>query len=509
MAKRTTFILLCLLVPWLFAAYAQENDALDFSAGQKLLLFDNFADIPEGAAPPHWKVRGGAVRLEDGRLMVDGGSSTRLTPNIGRWPASFTIEMDIQAREAEEDSLRNVTWMFENGDAWVWHATLTLHANGQCSVFVEIADPGDNQRVACDWLTTGSNQLALSVQEDRLRIYLNGKRLVDMDQLGKIDFQTASLMISPDAIPVSFSAFRIAQSGPITDSPIPSKQLPGPRVPEGSMMQQKGRIEITEPPSGDIWYSGEQKTIAWVSSNVPAVRVTLVVCDDDGGCPSSSEGILVGERLTANQIRYVVPKWVPATRAEIRVRPDPGPLLTDVGIRLSDPELQEKYNKATSDWEQSDVEARRPVVLAKYALTFASPKRSDTYPYEYPIWPPNSLQTITWTYRGDVPPTYRDGVPGLALTIVGKNSGREFINFDPSQMYNGQGWARFVVPDFPLAKEGEFIQPYRIEAWLFDDNGIGKVISTSDPFGVQPGFSGVWDPPAAGDQGSRPKPPPN
>ena len=75
------------------------------------------------------------------------------------------------------------------------------------------ADPGENQRVECDWVKDGPNNFALWVQDGRLRVYLNRNRLIDLNQL-KLVFQTASLQINPDAIPLSFGSFRIAQSAP-------------------------------------------------------------------------------------------------------------------------------------------------------------------------------------------------------------------------------------------------------------------------------------------------------
>ncbi len=372
--------------------------------------------------------------------------------------------------------------MFERGDAWVWQTTLTLNASGKCDIFVEIADPGNNQRVNCNWLKGEQNNYAIWVQEGRLRVYLNGARLIDFN-LPKIVFQSASLAVDSNALPVSFGAFRIAQSVP-NSSPVLSSQPLLPQIPQRSIIHPKGSIEITDPPSGDVWYRGEQKTIAWISRNVPAVRADLNFCDDEW--ISCSVGVLLGEWITTNPIKYAVPNWMPAVHAEVRVRPDPGPLLIDADIKPTDPDYQEKYSKVLSDWENSAVEAKQRIVLADYTLTFTSPKRPDTYPYEPPIWSPNSLQTITWSYRGYIPP--------VKLEIRGLGGEWESIHYDPYQVYNGPGWARFTVPNFPLAKDGEYIRPYRIEAWVFDDKGIGSVISTSDLFDHQPGFSNVWDP---------------
>lgn len=213
MSRTAAAALTLLSVLWPLSVLAQEEDGWDFVPGEELLLFDDYTDMPKGAAPPHWKVRGAAVRLVDGRLAVGAGSVTRMTPNVTKWPENFTIEMNIQGGPSAEDSLRNVTWVFEKGDNWIWQVTLALYAGGTCRATVEIADPGENQIVDCSWIREGQNDFALWVQDGRLRVYLNGNRLVDMNQL-KLAFETASLQVSADAIPVSFGAFRMARSAP-------------------------------------------------------------------------------------------------------------------------------------------------------------------------------------------------------------------------------------------------------------------------------------------------------
>src|SRR5512138_2674156 len=74
---------------------AQEKDAWDFVPGEKILLYDDYTDMPRGAAPPHWKVRGSAVRLVGGRIEGAAGNRTVLWPNVAKWPPNFTIESEV------------------------------------------------------------------------------------------------------------------------------------------------------------------------------------------------------------------------------------------------------------------------------------------------------------------------------------------------------------------------------------------------------------------------------
>jgi OmpA-OmpF porin, OOP family len=211
MGKIPVIGLAFLSILWPFAAIAQE-EGWDFVPGEKLLLFDDFTDMPKGAAPPHWKVRGAAVRLVDGRLTIAASAETRMTPNITKWPDNFTIEMNVQALPPDEDSMRVITWEFNRGDSFVGQSSLTLHGGGGGDVYVDAGDE-DKQRVEFSWRKGEPNGYAIWFQDGRLRVYLNGKRLVDLNQL-KLSFDNARLMLSGDALPVSFGAFRIAQSVP-------------------------------------------------------------------------------------------------------------------------------------------------------------------------------------------------------------------------------------------------------------------------------------------------------
>lgn len=193
---------------------AQDPDAWDFVPGEKVLLYDDYSDMPRGGAPPHWKVRGAAVRLVEGRLALAPGSTTTLWPNIVKWPDNFTIEMEFDYKVSPGDEMRILQWtLLEGEDAWRLNARITLSEGNRCSVGVEIADPGENLSQNCSLVPGKPNKFALWVQDGRLRIYVNGNRLVDMNQV-KVKFDRVSLLASGDAMPVSLGPVRIAQSAP-------------------------------------------------------------------------------------------------------------------------------------------------------------------------------------------------------------------------------------------------------------------------------------------------------
>jgi hypothetical protein len=131
-----------------FCGVSAVQDPWDFVPGEKLLVYDDYSDMPKGGALPHWKVRGATLRLVEGRLVAAPGQTTTMWPNVVKWPNNFTIEMDILGKPVD-DGQRLFPWEFFKGDAWVWNTTIHLNNDGGCRVTIEIADPGESQAAAC------------------------------------------------------------------------------------------------------------------------------------------------------------------------------------------------------------------------------------------------------------------------------------------------------------------------------------------------------------------------
>ena len=54
------------------AGQAQSDEERDFVPGEKAVFYDDYTDMAKGAAPPHWKVRGGAAKLNPGAAWSSG-----------------------------------------------------------------------------------------------------------------------------------------------------------------------------------------------------------------------------------------------------------------------------------------------------------------------------------------------------------------------------------------------------------------------------------------------------
>jgi outer membrane protein OmpA-like peptidoglycan-associated protein len=207
------FLTLALSVP-ILAQDEQAAEGWDFVPGEKILIYDDFTDMPKGGAPPHWKVRGGSVQLgTNGRLATP--QDARLSPNVAKWPRNFTIEMDFLPAKTDEGIERNIQWRFtDDAEDWTWYVRLNYWDDeDECEIVVDTLDESLG-KAKCKWSATEPNKFALWVQDGRVRIYFNNKRLIDLNQVKPNAWAQAWLTLDNSEKPVSFGPFRIAESAP-------------------------------------------------------------------------------------------------------------------------------------------------------------------------------------------------------------------------------------------------------------------------------------------------------
>lgn len=166
---------------------------VDFVPGEKTLFYDDFTDMEGDDPPPHWKVRGGTVALMTGtaaRQLTVKGERVILTPNVKSLPKNFTIETEVKMENPDDTRtvwyLHDKTWDGPNGpDAalTVW----TSGREGELRIQVRYKAEGANLE---DIATTTAKvdfgqpyKQALWIQNGRLRVYVNGQRVVDVNQV--------------------------------------------------------------------------------------------------------------------------------------------------------------------------------------------------------------------------------------------------------------------------------------------------------------------------------------
>ncbi|MCL4793539.1 MAG: OmpA family protein [Bryobacteraceae bacterium] len=199
------------VLPLMLLAGAAAQD-WDFVPGARLLLYDDFTDVRKGAAPPHWKVRGAGVALDvPGRLRAS--ETVRLTPNITQWPPNFTVEQEFLVEKVDQGDLR---WEFgpSPGDPELVLQIVFFPDDHAAAVELKAGDEklGDAQG---KWLEGAPNSLQIWTQEGRVRIYLNGARLIDVNQVTLAPPKFAMLELDPtEGGAFTLLRARIAESSP-------------------------------------------------------------------------------------------------------------------------------------------------------------------------------------------------------------------------------------------------------------------------------------------------------
>jgi len=188
----------------------------EFIPGAKILLYDDFTDMSPDEAPPHWKVRGASLTLmaAGGIRQVVAQNNVEMTPMLTGFPANFTLETEVKIEEYA---------------ASTWHIYPKGSGDEALQVYVE-SRVGENRlrviaQTASEKITDDEFPVDLSqpiaeaiwVQNGRLRVFLNGTRVVDANQLNLPPLDHAVLEARPDhnqRAKLSYRLFRIAESTP-------------------------------------------------------------------------------------------------------------------------------------------------------------------------------------------------------------------------------------------------------------------------------------------------------
>jgi outer membrane protein OmpA-like peptidoglycan-associated protein len=191
----------------------------DFIPGDKTIFYDDFTDMAGDEPPPHWKVRGGSMELKTapGIRQLTTASQDRMTviPNLTNLPKNFTMEAEVKFDNPQDNRL---IWAFaskaDTEQLLIWSSA----KNDEFFFYIKRGDPyeefGRNE-IKVDW-----NQpvlLALWLQNGRLRFYVNGQRLLDVNQISLSDLISveARFELGGDNNPtIGFRRVRFAESSP-------------------------------------------------------------------------------------------------------------------------------------------------------------------------------------------------------------------------------------------------------------------------------------------------------
>jgi outer membrane protein OmpA-like peptidoglycan-associated protein len=153
-----------------------------FIPGDKTIFFDDFTDMSAGDAPPHFKVRGAAPALQasgDTRQLTV-TQRGMISPNLTSLPKNFTLELDLQVVPTNR-ALLNIIFFAGNREALLVTATAyPKESSFVASLRAPYSELGRSRNPA-SW--TAPAKLALWLQNGRLRIFLNGEKQLDFNQV--------------------------------------------------------------------------------------------------------------------------------------------------------------------------------------------------------------------------------------------------------------------------------------------------------------------------------------
>ncbi len=154
----------------------------DFVPGEKTIFFDDFTDMGPGDAPPHFKVRGAAPDLRGSGALRQLTVTQRcsLFPNITALPENFTYEAEIKA-DAPGRAIS--TLMLASKTKQILHLSVTASpklVDLVCSIRTPYEELG-RKRAPANW--DQPVKLAMWVQNGRIRVFLNGEKHLDFNQV--------------------------------------------------------------------------------------------------------------------------------------------------------------------------------------------------------------------------------------------------------------------------------------------------------------------------------------
>lgn len=190
---------------------------IDFIPGERTIFYDDFSDMAQDEPPPHWKIREKPVELRiagNVRELYSQDGTALESPNFSV-PQNFTFELEWTG-EGETG------WSFRDKDNQeCLHAKVRGEPSGQeANTSIEAMGQGlGDGGIKAD--TSQPVKFALWAQQGRVRAYLNGQRLVDVNQVSfcsptHVDAHIAGYR------PNGIRMVRIAESAPDFSSVIAS-----------------------------------------------------------------------------------------------------------------------------------------------------------------------------------------------------------------------------------------------------------------------------------------------
>ena len=191
----------------------------DFVPGEKTLFFDDFTDMGPGDAPPHFKVRGAAPELKEAGSVrqLTAAQNGTLIPNLTSLPENFTYEAEVFFDVPQGRAGITHSFFSKNRETLQWVVYASREAT---DLVVSLRSPKyeelGRKRLAPRLDLEQPHKLALWVQNGRVRIFVDGEKHLDFNQVAlppidRVELIQGLLGAKPS---VGFRSVRFAESAP-------------------------------------------------------------------------------------------------------------------------------------------------------------------------------------------------------------------------------------------------------------------------------------------------------
>ncbi len=154
-----------------------------FIPGDNTIFYDDFTDMTAGDAPPHFKIRGAGPELQAAgdirQLTVTQRGS--IFPNITALPKNFTLELELKAQSTNR-AIANLIFFAGDKQILIW--STTANTGKETDFVVSLRAPYQElgrKRFPTNW--SEPVKIALWVQNGRLRVFSNGEKQLDFNQV--------------------------------------------------------------------------------------------------------------------------------------------------------------------------------------------------------------------------------------------------------------------------------------------------------------------------------------
>jgi OmpA-OmpF porin, OOP family len=190
----------------------------DFVPGEKTLFYDDFTDMEAGDPPKRFKGRGAAFELMaagDVRQLVATANGS-LFPNLTGLPKNFTYEADVYfGAPTGRAGSTLLFWTKDGKEALTWSTWVSeKHADVTASVKVPKYEELGRKRLPFD--TKQAARLALWVQDGRVRVFVNGEKHLDINQVDVAPIDRVELRsdVLGAGVSIGYRSVRFAESAP-------------------------------------------------------------------------------------------------------------------------------------------------------------------------------------------------------------------------------------------------------------------------------------------------------